>query len=144
MSIEHVSCGVVPVRRQGRSWEFFLVKHHQGYWSLPKGHQEAGENDEQTARRELAEETGITTVALYTDKTFIEDYHWKFNGQDNHKIVTYFLGLVEDAEITIQQSELADGRWIPMDEAEEVLTFAETQEVFRQARKVLLKDHLWE
>lgn len=144
MAIEHISCGVIPVRRQGRTWEVFLVQHHLGHWSFAKGHQEAGESNEQTARRELAEETGITDVDLYTEKTFIEDYRWTKDGQENHKNVTFYLGLVEEATIVIQKSELADGRWIPIDEAEEVLTFAETQEVFRQARKVLLKEHLWE
>ncbi len=143
MTVEHKSCGVIPVRRQGRDWDFFLVQHQQGHWSFPKGHQEGGESDEQTAQRELAEETGMTDVALYTEKSFHEEYHWRNGGTDNHKVVTYFLGLVEDATIRIQRSELDDGRWIPIDEAEEVITFAETQEVFRQARKVLLKEHLW-
>jgi 8-oxo-dGTP pyrophosphatase MutT (NUDIX family) len=143
MAIEHKSCGVIPVRQQGKSWECFLVKHHQGYWALPKGHQEVGETDEQTARRELAEETGITDVKLSTDQTFQEEYTWRNHDLTNHKVVKYFLGLVTAATISIQKSELADGRWVPLDEAELVLTFPEAQEVFRQARKILLKGQVW-
>ena len=144
MTIEHKSCGVVPVRRQGRDWEFFIVQHKTGNWAFPKGHQEPGETDEQTARRELAEETGIHQVELYLAETFIEDYTWEREGVKNHKIATYFLGLVQDHKIAIQQEELADGRWIPNDEVEGVLTFPASQNVFRQARKVLLKEYLWE
>ncbi len=141
--IEHRSFGVLPVRRQGKTWEFFLVQHRTGHWSFPKGHTEPGETGEQTARRELAEETGIDQVDLHLDQAFVEEYTWNRKGQNNHKIVTYYLGLVDDPVITIQNTELADGRWIPIDEAESVLTFSETQNVFRQARAYILKHHLW-
>lgn len=144
MSVEHMDFGVVPVRRQGTAWEFFVVQHQTGHWAFPKGHQEPGETNEQTARRELAEETGIATIDLHLDQTFTEDYRWEHQGVTNHKVVTYFLGLVEAADIVIQKSELADGRWIPADEVEEVLTFSESQKIFRNALKYLRQNHLWE
>ena len=144
MTIEHIDFGVIPVRRWKKDWEFFLVQHQLGHWSFPKGHQESNETGEQTARRELAEETGISMVDLFAGQTFIEDYHWTNQQGDNHKFVTFYLGLVEDADITIQSSELVDGRWIPADEVEGVLTFPGTQAVFLKARKYLLKNNLWD
>lgn len=144
MTVEHISCGVIPVFRRGQTWEFFVVQHKTGNWAFPKGHREPGESEEQTARRELAEETGIHQVVLHTAQTFTEDYTWEREGEKNHKVATYFLGLAADHTIAIQRAELADGRWIPADEVENVLTFPESQKVFRQAWKVLLSQQLWE
>lgn len=141
--VEHVSCGVVTVRRWDRKWEFFLVQHHLGHWAFPKGHQEAGETAEQTARRELAEETGFTEVELDPDHEFYEDYRWTRHGVVNHKQVTYYLGLVADQPPKIQRAELKDGRWVPADEVPSVLTFPEAQAVFRQAQKILRKHPRW-
>lgn len=141
--IEHRSFGVIPVRPAGLSWEFFLVQHHLGHWAFPKGHQEQGETGEQTARREFTEETGMKQLTLHTDFSLTEDYHWTSKSGPNHKVVTYFLGLVDDETSAIQQEELADGRWIGADEVEEVLTFPETQEIFRKAWQYLRKHQLW-
>ena len=45
-----------------------------GHWGFPKGHQDAGESEKETAIRELKEETGIDAVNLLEDKTFTEHY----------------------------------------------------------------------
>ncbi len=141
--IEHRSFGVVPVRRWKQSWEFFVVQHKTGHWAFPKGHQESGETGEQTARRELQEETGISAVELLSKPEFSEDYTWTRDGVENHKLAIYFLGLVEDHTIVIQTQELSDGRWIPADETEQVLTFPESRAIFRRALKVLKKQQPW-
>lgn len=140
---EHIDFGVVPLRRWKNSWEFFLVQHHLGHWSFPKGHQESGETGEQSARRGLAEETGIAEVELHTDRVFREDYRWSRNGVDHHKTVAYYLGLVGDHTIAIQAEELRDGRWVPSDEVGSVLTWPETRAVWRQALHYVRKEHLW-
>lgn len=63
ISLFHKSCGVIPYRWAGREKEFLIVYEQLSKtWSLPKGHMEAGETEEETALRELAEETGLTAV----------------------------------------------------------------------------------
>ena len=42
----------------------FLMIHRNGKWDLPKGHQEEGERIEDTAVREVMEETGIDGIIL--------------------------------------------------------------------------------
>ena len=54
------SCGALVVRRGKNETEILLIKHNGGHWAFPKGHVEAGESEEQTALREVQEETGLT------------------------------------------------------------------------------------
>jgi 8-oxo-dGTP pyrophosphatase MutT (NUDIX family) len=60
------SCGAVVLRKKDGAWETLLINCRQGHWSFPKGHQEAGETEEDTARREILEETGKLSVSLPT------------------------------------------------------------------------------
>ena len=54
------SCGAVVFRRYHGNTELLLIKHTAGgHWSFPKGHVEKGETEEETAVREVYEETHI-------------------------------------------------------------------------------------
>lgn len=62
-SLFRKSCGVLPCRVVDGEKEFLIVyESYSQCWSLPKGHMEAGETEEQTALRELMEETGLTAT----------------------------------------------------------------------------------
>ena len=53
------SCGGIVYRKFHGNTEILLIKHiKSGYWSFPKGHVENGETEEETAKREIKEETG--------------------------------------------------------------------------------------
>ena len=54
------SCGAIVYRKLGDTYQLLLIKHKfGGHWSFPKGHVEKGENEFQTALREVKEETGL-------------------------------------------------------------------------------------
>ena len=54
------SCGALVYRKRKEKYELLLIKHKSGgHWSFPKGHVESGENELQTALREIKEETGL-------------------------------------------------------------------------------------
>lgn len=64
------SCGGIVYRKFHGNTEILLIKHiKSGYWSFPKGHVENSETEEETAKREIKEETGID---VYIDSGFRE------------------------------------------------------------------------
>ena len=54
------SCGAIVIHRDGDMYKILLVRNHNGRnFSFPKGHVESGETEQQTAVREVKEETGL-------------------------------------------------------------------------------------
>lgn len=87
MLVKEKSCGAVIYRIKDKEIEFLLLKMGYGHTSLCKGHQEKGETDEQTAIREIKEETSLD-VKLNTD--FVTTIRYKPN-EDAIKDVIFFL-----------------------------------------------------
>lgn len=128
------SYGIICVFRGDTEPEFLIVKHGKGHWSFPKGTKEEGETDEETARREIAEEVGVTDVDLDTEFVCDEYYHTKGYGNGKeYKRVRYFLGFVPTKEVTIDSHEIVDYRWLPFEKARALVTYDNTKAVLEKA-----------
>jgi 8-oxo-dGTP pyrophosphatase MutT (NUDIX family) len=123
------SFGVVPVTKIANKWQVLLVhqisyrgpKDH--FWTLPKGHTEPGETIEQTAKRELLEETGIREVKLIDDVRFSTEYVFTHQGTRINKTVVYLLGVCASTHTHISlPQEIADVGWFTFTEALEKVT----------------------
>lgn len=109
-SLFRKSCGVIPFRRREGDMEILLVfEEFSQCWSLPKGHMEAGENERQTALRELFEETGLTATLL-PHLRVTEEY---MVGPLTKKQVVYFPAEVA-GEPRTRPGEISRFRWIPL------------------------------
>jgi 8-oxo-dGTP pyrophosphatase MutT (NUDIX family) len=90
-------------------------------WTLPKGTPKAGETTEQTAVREVSEETGlevrITGPLGYIEYTFVQ------SGTRIHKTVHYFLMEPVGGDLADHDHEFDQVRWIDFEEAPSILTF---------------------
>lgn len=104
------SCGVIPYRWIGNEKEYLILLQTNHCWSFPKGHMEAGETEEQTALRELFEETGLRAELIPGQKVFIEYDIPPYT----RKQVVLFLGEAE-GDICLQKAEIADYRWARAD-----------------------------
>ncbi len=92
-----------------------------GTWTLPKGTPEAGETTEQTALREVGEETGLTVRILAPFDSIA--YTFVQRGTRIHKTVHYFLMAPTGGDLARHDHEFDEVRWIALAEAPEILTF---------------------
>ncbi|MEE4025476.1 NUDIX hydrolase [Gordonia sp. PKS22-38] len=104
-------------------------------WSLPKGHIETGETAEQTAIREVAEETGIRgTVVAPLGKI---DYWFVSEGKRIHKTVHHYLLRSIGGELSDADYEVSEVAWVPLDELPRKLTYSDERRLARMARGVI-------
>lgn len=96
-----------------------MIRHQNGNgtWFFPKGRCEPGETEEETARREIAEETGLTSLEFLDDLGMYERYHMAPNGaieRSQIKEIHMFLFAAEPHAALAPSHEIAEARWIPL------------------------------
>jgi 8-oxo-dGTP pyrophosphatase MutT (NUDIX family) len=104
-------------------------------WTLPKGTPNPGETREQTALREVAEETGLEV--RITDQLDSIEYWFIQRGTRIHKTVHYFLMEPVGGDIARHDHEFDDVRWIRFDEAPTVLTFETERALVARAAEIV-------
>src|SRR6266567_1820932 len=153
--LREISAGGVVVRPAPQGWELAVIepqrepsasgsdkKRQQRVLALPKGLVDEGEKPEQTAVREVREETGITgtVVAKLTDIKYMYVRSWG-DQQRVFKIVSFYLlryqsgeigGIAPDMKIEVKQA-----LWIPLEGAERKLSYRAERDVVVLAQKYL-------
>lgn len=124
------SAGGVVHRSGSRGPEFALVgRGSPRVWALPKGTPQVGEREEETALREVAEETGLA-VQLVAPLDHIE--YWFVAGKQRfHKTVHYFLMRAIGGDVSRHDGEYEEVSWFPADEAERVLAYENERRILR-------------
>lgn len=120
------SCGAIVYNQNN---EVLVVKHNAGHWDFPKGHMEANETEQQTAIREVKEETNID-IELYDNCRYKIHYSPKENVE---KTVVFFLAKNLSNDTHKQDAEIANIGWFKYDEAMEVLTFDEAKKLLKSS-----------
>ena len=143
--VEETSAGGLVIQVNGGSAEVALIARHNRAgrleWCLPKGHPEDGETLQQTAVREVAEETGIQGRPLRSLGSV--DYWFSADGRRVHKVVHHFLLEAVGGTISVEgdpDREAVDAAWVPLDELEERLTFANERRLARDVSQLLSDD----
>ncbi len=134
---EHKSCGVVVIRDAN----ILLLHYPSGHWDFPKGHVELGENEIQTALRELKEETGIEKVELIDGFRKQVSYYYRFEGKLIHKVVVYFIATTEVEKVVISH-EHQGFVWLPWQDAGKKITFANSYNILLSVQAFLHKNAL--
>jgi 8-oxo-dGTP pyrophosphatase MutT (NUDIX family) len=106
-------------------------------WSLPKGHIEMGETAEQTAIREVAEETGIRGSVLAALGRI--DYWFVTDGRRVHKTVHHYLMRFSGGELSDEDLEVAEVAWVPMRELPSRLAYADERRLAQVADELIDK-----
>lgn len=95
------SCGIIPFRRTESGVQYLLlhsgmVRNPDAAWEFPKGSMEEGEDEEETALREVQEEVCLTDIHLLPDFRDQVNYVYRRHGKQLNKTVIFFLGEVSD------------------------------------------------
>ena len=119
---------IAAIRPQGR----------ERVWALPKGRIDEGETPAETAVREVREETGVEghLVEKLGDVRYVYTASWR-GGERIFKVVSFFLlragsGRIGEIEEGMRV-EVAEARWLPLDEAPRLLTHKGEREMAAKA-----------
>lgn len=128
------SCGGIVYRKFHGNTEILLIKHiKSGYWSFPKGHVENGETEEETAKREIKEETGID---VYIDSGFRETVTYSPR-KDAKKEVVYFVARARNYDYTPQLEEISEIRWVGIGQAHNLLVYDNDKLIVNKAKSFI-------
>ncbi|HYY75864.1 MAG TPA: NUDIX domain-containing protein [Gaiellaceae bacterium] len=140
------SAGGVVVRRLKGGWHMAAIRPagKVDVWALPKGLIARGESAAETAAREVTEETGLEGRLLEKLGDVRYVYSWK--GERVFKVVSFFLfragrGRLGDIPPT-HRHEVAETRWLPLDEAPRLLAYKGEREMAEKARGLMADDPL--
>jgi 8-oxo-dGTP diphosphatase len=98
---------------------------------LPKGHPDGDETPEQAARREVAEEAGVTVELI--DELGEVRYNYERRGRTVAKRVRFYLFRYVSGDVADHDHEIEDARWMPIEQASRDLTYAGEREMVRRA-----------
>ena len=125
------ACGCIIIENN----KVLLIKQITEIWGFPKGHVEKNETEEETAIREVKEETNID-VEIQKDKRYTMNY---ITDKGVDKEVVLFLAKKVGGEIKPQESEISVVEWLNFDEAIEKITYQNTKDLLI---KVLTENNL--
>jgi 8-oxo-dGTP pyrophosphatase MutT (NUDIX family) len=112
-----------------------------GVWALPKGRIDPGESPDRTAAREVREETGVS--GRLVEKLGDVRYVYTRRGVRVFKVVSFYLlhagrGRIDELDEAMR-IEVAEARWLPLEEAPRLLAYGGEREMARRALERLSK-----
>lgn len=123
-------------------WHVAVIQptgRREGTWALPKGLVDPGERPEEAAVREVAEETGV--LGRVVTKVGDVRYTYIWEGERVFKIVSFYLLRYVRGRLGAlppgMDVEVAEARWLPLEEAPRVLSYRGEKEMVTKALAVL-------
>ncbi|MBQ9680210.1 MAG: NUDIX domain-containing protein [Ruminococcus sp.] len=130
------SCGAIVIHKSGDRCKILLVRNHNGRnYSFPKGHVEQGETEEETAIREVKEETGLDITII---PSFREVADYCPFGKIRKRVV-FFMAQTMSDKVHIQEEEIDSYIWVDLNEAHNRCTYDNDLRVIRKARENIHK-----
>ena len=136
MNESKLSCGIVLARRVESGWVTLMLRAYH-HWDFPKGIRERGEEPLDAARREVAEETGVTELSFDWG-----DRYFETGPYSRGKIARYFIAQTTQKDVVLGPSpetgepEHSEWRWVSFDEAYD-LGSLRVRQIVQWARQII-------
>lgn len=125
------SCGNIVFKEVNNKIYVLLVHHNLGHWGIPKGHVELDETEEETAIREVFEETGISSYVIPGFRETIT-----YSPKENVlKDVIFFIGKPNDDNLTPQLTEVSEAKFIEINKGIDLITHIDEKQLLNKAIK---------
>ena len=140
------SAGAVIFRDTKKGPQYLLLHHYlnsrarerksDGHWDFSKGHIEKGEKTEDTVRREIEEETGISDITFIPGFKETTKYFVGTEPDRRLKFVAFFLAKTHAEKVAISH-EHQGFAWLPFEEACERVTYKDSKNLLKRANAFL-------
>ncbi len=137
--MREISAGAVLYKKNKDETRFLLLYHGGDYWNFPKGKMNRKESEQDTALREIEEETGIARSCIRILPQFhrIQRYIYRFQGKTIYKIVVFFLAEILRGEVHISEEHDGFG-WFLHKDARKMLKHKNSTLILDEARSFLM------
>lgn len=137
--MKEISAGGIVYRKRLDKYEVLLIEDRFGRWTLPKGKKEQGETDQETALREIREETGLHGRIVKALTNTYYTYRHPSLGKVEKEVIYFLIEAIEGTE-EAQLEEIKGVSWMPSRQAwrtQKKVGYDNNQDVFTQAYKLL-------
>lgn len=124
------SCGAIVIDND----KVLIVKQNKGHYIFPKGHMEIGEEEIDTAIREVKEETNIDIKIDDISKRYTINYKMN-NGV--RKEVVYFIAKPLTYDLKRQESEISEVLWVSINDVYNIISYDNMKELWINIKKDL-------
>lgn len=130
--ITEKSCGAIVFTRDNDDLRYVIVQSKAGFYGFPKGHVEDKESEQETALREVWEETGleITLIPGFREE---DRYTYCSDQKTTEKQIVYFLGECPKSVLIPQMEELISAQLMDYDSARAAFQFENLKRILAQA-----------
>ena len=145
------SAGAIIFRKEDGKKYYLLLHSALGHWDFPKGHIEKGEEEKETALREVLEETGIKDIEFIEGFKEKNNYFFKKKLEKSKifkkektlvsKEVIFYLAKTQEKNVQISFEHIGY-RWVLFNNAIGIITFDNAKEVFKKANSFIEKKDL--
>jgi len=132
-AVREFTAGGVVFRRVDERIQILMIQDRLGRWTIPKGHVEPGEKIEQTALREVTEETGLKELRLGEK---LDKLHFFYRKEGKLIFMTTYVFLMEalgnsDQVIPEDSEGIVDAKWFDQEKALGLIEYRDTEKLFR-------------
>jgi 8-oxo-dGTP pyrophosphatase MutT (NUDIX family) len=132
-----VSAGGVVLRKE----RMVLLARRNENWQFPKGQVEKGEKIEETAVREVREETGIEARIV---KPLGRINYWYYReGRRIYKTVHFFLMEAVRENMEQRDNEMDEVHWFNLEDAIRKISYRNERDILERAKREMERDIIW-